>query len=111
MSLCKAQCGFYSKDNGYCSTCDIKTADPETDTTSITTLEKKESPTVRNRCQQCKRKVGLLGFECSCSGLFCQKCRHVESHHCSFDHARAGKLQLQKNNPLIIASKLVRIED
>ena len=25
----------------------------------------------KNRCQECRKKVGLTGFPCRCGGLFC----------------------------------------
>jgi predicted nucleic acid binding AN1-type Zn finger protein len=35
-----------------------------------------------NKCTICQKKVGILGFECKCSGLFCDKHRLAESHQC-----------------------------
>ena len=35
-----------------------------------------------NRCVICQKKVGILGFECKCLGLFCEKHRMMESHQC-----------------------------
>ncbi|BFG37841.1 zinc finger A20 and AN1 domain-containing stress-associated protein 12-like [Prunus yedoensis var. nudiflora] len=31
----------------------------------------------KNRCQICKGKVRVLGFECCCGGVFCGKHRHL----------------------------------
>jgi len=35
-----------------------------------------------SRCVICQKKVGILGFECKCSGTFCEKHRMMESHQC-----------------------------
>ncbi len=38
----------------------------------------------RKRCQQCKKKVGVLGFECSaCNYKYCTSHRLPECHNCS----------------------------
>jgi len=34
------------------------------------------------RCAICQKKVGILGFECKCDGIFCDKHRMMESHQC-----------------------------
>ncbi|CAB4269753.1 unnamed protein product [Prunus armeniaca] len=34
---------------------------------------KNNSGSKKNRCQSCKGKVGVLGFECRCGGVFCGK--------------------------------------
>ena len=36
------------------------------------------------KCQFCKKKIGLLTFDCNyCNKSFCSKCRDVLSHECS----------------------------
>lgn len=35
-----------------------------------------------SRCVICQKKVGILGFECKCTGTFCDKHRMMESHQC-----------------------------
>jgi len=117
MSLCKANCGFYGQERlgGFCSLCHI----PE-DTTPIDQLtepvagavQEKPKPVIekKNRCFQCTKKIGLLGFECSCLHKFCQACRHAENHHCTFDYAKQGRDLIEKLNPLVAGSKLVRMD-
>jgi predicted nucleic acid binding AN1-type Zn finger protein len=34
------------------------------------------------KCSICKKNVGILGFECKCSGTFCDKHRLMETHQC-----------------------------
>ncbi|PIM97766.1 putative Zn-finger protein [Handroanthus impetiginosus] len=62
-------------------------------------------PVVKNRCVMCKKKVGLLGFECRCGGTFCGMHRHPETHSCTLDYKAAGRIVLEKENPLCKADK------
>ena len=63
--------------------------------------EKPESkkPKKRNRCEFCRKKVGLLGFDCRCGGVFCGAHRMTSAHSCSFEAQRKAeqKALLQKN--------------
>lgn len=60
----------------------------------------------RNRCFGCNKKVGLLGFECRCSYVFCSAHRHAADHACTFDYAAMDKARLVSQNPVVAASKL-----
>ena len=40
----------------------------------------------KNRCGVCKKKLGLTGFTCRCSGLFCSIHRYSDKHECKFDY-------------------------
>jgi hypothetical protein len=120
MSLCKAKCGFFGQDhlNGYCSVCAPRlthdTSDAvQTDSMSLkmdTVLPTPSGEKTRSRCTQCSKKVGLLGFECACKGVYCPKCRHAESHQCTYDFSSVGKALLQKNNPVVTGVKMVRMD-
>jgi len=63
----------------------------------------------KKRCSQCKIKVGLMSFTCSCNKEYCVKCRYPEEHKCTFDYKSKAKENLAKNNPLIIPSKVLSI--
>ena len=63
----------------------------------------------KSRCKKCSKKVGLLGHECSCSFIFCSKCRYAEEHNCTINYMENEKKKLEKNNPLIRPEKLERI--
>eukprot|EP00049_Salpingoeca_infusionum_P005662 m.95096 g.95096 ORF g.95096 m.95096 type:complete len:183 (+) comp13039_c0_seq1:206-754(+) len=63
----------------------------------------------KSRCHVCKTKLGMLGFECKCSGLFCSKHRHADQHECSFDFASHDREQLRKLNPAVVTAKLQEI--
>lgn len=59
----------------------------------------KKKPKKRNRCECCRKKVGLLGFDCRCGGVFCGAHRMASAHSCTFEAQRKAeqKAQLQKN--------------
>ncbi|XP_047072288.1 zinc finger A20 and AN1 domain-containing stress-associated protein 10-like [Lolium rigidum] len=63
----------------------------------------------KNRCETCRKKVGLLGFACRCGGTYCGVHRHAGAHACGFDYMAAGREQIARQNPLVVASKLDRI--
>lgn len=55
----------------------------------------------KTRCWMCKKKTGLLGFQCKCLYSFCDVHRHAEDHECSFDHKSWGQEILKKQNPVV----------
>lgn len=61
------------------------------------------------KCWSCQRKVGLLGFKCKCSYVFCSKHRYADQHTCSFDYKTAAKEQIKKANPVVEGAKIVKI--
>ncbi|KAK1681811.1 hypothetical protein QYE76_042659 [Lolium multiflorum] len=63
----------------------------------------------KNRCETCRKKVGLLGFACRCGGTYCGMHRHAGAHACEIDYKAAGREQIARQNPLVVASKLDRI--
>ena len=62
-----------------------------------------------NRCLSCRNKVGLTGFQCRCGGTFCSMHRYADSHECSFDYKKAGREQIAKQNPVVMAEKINKI--
>jgi len=66
--------------------------------------------TTTNRCEECKKKVGILGLQCKCNKLFCVSHLQAELHNCSYDYKKEGKENLKKimeTGPL--SSKLEKI--
>lgn len=63
----------------------------------------------KNRCNICRRKVGLTGFECRCGGLFCSLHRYSNEHNCTFDYKELGAQEIRKNNPLVVGEKIQKI--
>eukprot|EP00954_Amorphochlora_amoebiformis_P016768 1314703-Amorphochlora_amoeboformis.AAC.2 len=52
----------------------------------------------KSRCFQCNKKVGILGFECKCMFVFCDKHRFPDAHNCKFDYKRHHRNKLKKDN-------------
>ncbi|RWS31698.1 AN1-type zinc finger protein 6-like protein [Leptotrombidium deliense] len=63
----------------------------------------------KNRCTQCKVKVGVIGFPCRCGGLFCSTHRYANEHNCSFDYKEHGAEEIRKNNPQVVGEKIQKI--
>lgn len=62
-----------------------------------------------NRCFSCRKKVGLTGFKCRCGYVYCGEHRYSDKHGCDFDYKSEAKAQLEKANPVVVASKIDRI--
>jgi len=73
--------------------------------------KKKERKVQKNtsRCWACRKKIGLTGFQCRCDYFFCSSCRYPDDHKCDFDYQASAREQLEKNNPVVVASKLDKI--
>jgi len=63
----------------------------------------------KNRCFVCKKKLGLTGFSCRCEGLFCPVHRYSDKHDCKFDYKELGAEEIEKSNPVVVASKIQKI--
>ena len=65
----------------------------------------------KNRCafKGCKKKLGMVPFECKCGFKFCTEHRLPEFHKCTFNFKEEGKNILTKNNPVIINDKMIKI--
>ncbi|XP_047326018.1 zinc finger A20 and AN1 domain-containing stress-associated protein 6-like [Impatiens glandulifera] len=58
------------------------------------------------RCGCCRKKVGLLGFNCRCGIVFCGSHRHPETHQCKFDFKSGAIDDLERANPLVKSDRL-----
>ncbi len=108
---CKKQgCPFFPSMKGYCSVCydvtEMKMPESIMSESKEQLPETKQKPENKSKCWKCKKKVGLLGFECSCNHTYCSGCRQAENHSCTFNYFAKYQEQLTKNNPKIIGSKL-----
>jgi len=63
----------------------------------------------KNRCDICRKKVGLTGFDCRCGGVFCGIHRYSDTHNCSFDYKALGEQEIRKNNPVVKTEKVVKL--
>jgi len=60
----------------------------------------------KKRCAVCNVKLGMLGFECRCEGLFCSKHRFADQHECNFDFKTHDREVLAAANPTVAPPKL-----
>lgn len=71
--------------------------------------KKKKKKKSRKRCHHCNTRVGLTGFECRCTNVFCDKHRYADVHECTYDYAADHRTLLEKANPRVVADKLDRL--
>lgn len=71
--------------------------------------EERKPTKPKSRCDTCKKKVGLTGFDCRCGGLFCAVHRYSDKHDCSYNYREQGAAEIRKNNPQITGQKINKI--
>lgn len=90
--VCKTNYGSENRD-WLCSVCfqneqqlklvsEVSTGKPEVKADEDNSKPKQEN--IYN-CWFCEKKVGHLGFKCSCGYIFCKGHRHFSDHSCTFD--------------------------
>lgn len=62
-----------------------------------------------SRCPCCKKKLPIITFTCKCGEIFCIKCKLPEKHNCQFNYKKEGISMLEKENAIIVASKVEQI--
>jgi predicted nucleic acid binding AN1-type Zn finger protein len=60
-------------------------------------------------CDNCNKKVNLIGYKCKCNGTYCTLHRYPETHKCSFNYQSYGKNQLEHNLIKLETIKLDKI--
>lgn len=71
-----------------------------------------EKPVVlKNRCLECKKKLGVDPIVCKCKGIFCDGHRLPFNHSCSFDYKAKSRNELDKTMSAgkCIAEKVIKI--
>lgn len=62
-----------------------------------------------SRCEQCKKKLGVMEYKCKCGKIFCISHLHAEEHNCTYDYKGEGQTQLKKLNVGTLDIKLEKI--
>jgi len=65
-----------------------------------------------HRCENCKKKVHIVYFDCKCHfKILCTNCKLPETHLCKELNVfkEEGKNTIKKNNPIVISDKLIKI--
>lgn len=57
----------------------------------------------------CRKRIGLMGFQCRCGDVFCPEHRYSDRHDCSYDYKTAGREAIARENPVIRAAKLLKV--
>lgn len=65
--------------------------------------------TTRCSYRSCKKKVNIVGFTCRCSKEFVFCSKHLNAHECTFDFRKDAQERIKKDNPIVIASKIDKI--
>jgi len=79
-------------------------------TTSVSEEATGEAPKPKkNRCFVCRKRVGLIGFDCRCGHLFCGIHRYSDVHNCPYDYKTEAAARIRKENPVVVADKIQRI--
>lgn len=57
----------------------------------------------------CRKRIGLMGFQCRCGDVFCSEHRYSDRHDCSYDYKAAGREAIARENPVVRAAKLLKV--
>uniref|UniRef100_B9I0J4 AN1-type domain-containing protein n=1 Tax=Populus trichocarpa TaxID=3694 RepID=B9I0J4_POPTR len=65
---------------------------------------------VANRCNFCRREVGLTGFKCRCVYTFCSQHRYSDKHNCVFYYKSIlDRMLFLKGNSVVKQIRLIKI--
>jgi predicted nucleic acid binding AN1-type Zn finger protein len=81
---------------------------PSTITSSAFTSPRGPAPVKSNksRCESCRKKLGLVNFQCKCGGTYCSEHRMSESHTCMYDYQSEYKKHLSTNLVKVVGAKI-----
>lgn len=75
----------------------------------LTQPSSKKKLTPRCCMLDCKKKIGLIRFECKCGLSFCVKHKLPELHNCSFNHKNEGITSLKHKLVKVSSNKIIPI--
>lgn len=65
----------------------------------------------KNKCSFCKKKLGMIYFDCECGGKFCSIHRYTHTHNCKCISEKKEKniKSITDNNPTIQFQKFTKV--
>lgn len=51
----------------------------------------------KKRCDQCKKKLGIMEYTCKCNKLFCISHLPAQEHSCTFNYKAEAEILLTKH--------------
>ena len=109
---CRNRCGFYGNEElkGYCSKCASSVCIEKIETaTSLPQPNKMRKEESRLYCKVCSRRVKISDIPCRCGEPLCRAHNTPETHACTFDYKKNGKLLLNQQNPRISCNKVEQL--
>jgi hypothetical protein len=63
------------------------------------------------RCDECKKKIGLMEYKCKCGNIYCISHLQAEKHRCTFDYKSEGRKRMMDEHEKVgvLSDKLIRI--
>ena len=57
----------------------------------------------------CKKKLGIVKYNCNCGKFFCVIHKMAENHNCTYNFQKEGQKKIEEKNPVIINPKIISI--
>jgi len=77
----------------------------ETDKISVNVSSKTRSS---KRCDQCRKKCGVMLFPCKCTLNFCMEHKYASSHNCKYDYKSEMQNKLLMRAERVCATQVIR---
>ena len=65
--------------------------------------------TKKNKCAHCRKKLGMMAFECKCGKMFCILHKDPEAHNCTYDFKGKSRERLGEQLVKVVADKVTAI--
>lgn len=73
-------------------------------------VEQKKPKIPRCEFPECRKKLGIVSFDCRCGHHYCPEHRSAEQHACTFDYKQEARKELLKymSSP-VVGQKVIMI--